>query len=285
MTNIISAVPANLVVDATAVVADANAVVFHDIAAVTPAAPAPAKSNISAYAELVSIVADRSNWEANAYRTSNDQLYALLQRCYALYMNMCADRATSKQLVADVDRYLKEELGVKLSDSTHTMSKVVKCVFGADRRRVSAYSIALRSALAAKVPVVDIPSYIRANGGVEELRLAKSPNAKSPKQKAEAAAATIEAHVLARFKLDTLVETLDAAKVGRQHVLIVTQDADGAFTANALVSASTAVNAALAAFYSQNKAQEAAAATQNKQADDNDAVSQHIQAAAEVVLQ
>ena len=78
-----------------------------------------------------------------------------------------------------------------MSTSSHTLSKIVKCVFGADRRRVSAYSIVLRTALAKNIDAAGLPDFIRENGGVEEVRLAKSPNSMTAKQKASAGAITL----------------------------------------------------------------------------------------------
>ncbi|WP_395664189.1 hypothetical protein [Aestuariivirga sp.] len=280
MTTIISAVPANVIVDATAVVADANAIVFHDTAAVA-AASTPAI--VSAYSELEAIAIAKDTWETTVYRTSNDQLYALLQRCYGLYTLMCKNTDTAKQLVEDVDKYLAKK-EYKVAPSSHTLAKIVKAVFGVDRRRVSAYSIALRAALAAKIAVADLPKFIRDNNGVEELRLAKSPNAKSPKQKADAAKLSIGESVIAKLKLDVLAGQYDEAKVGSQHVLIVTQGADGYFDLNALVSSDTALNAALAAFYTQNKAKVAAAAKDHTAENDDAAQAQRIKEAAVAAL-
>lgn len=281
MTTIISAVPANLVVDANAVVADANAVVFHDIATVTPPSSQPA---VSLCDELDAITAAKDNWEATVYRTSNDQLYAVLQRCYALYKQICSDSAKTKQHVEELDQYLKAK-GYGVATSTHTLNKVVRAVFGVDRRRVSAYAIALRAALDAKVAVDGIPQYIRNSGGVEQLRLPKSPNAKTPSQRASEAKHIIDQHVLAQLTLSALSSKLDAAKVGTQHVLIVTQGAGLTFDINAILSSDTVVNTALAAFYIQNKAEAAAADKRDKQARDDSAQQAHIDAAAQSVLQ
>jgi hypothetical protein len=76
---------------------------------------------------------------------------------------------------------------VAVNKKSHTLHKIVKCVFGADRRRVSAYSIVLRTANVNKIKSADIADFIRNNGGVEEIRLAKNGNALSAKQKAEVA--------------------------------------------------------------------------------------------------
>lgn len=281
MSNIISTATANIVVDATAVVADANAVVLHDIAAVNAATQMP---NFSAYKELQALANAKNDWEHNAYRTSNDQLYGLLQKCYGLYKLICADPANAKARIEEIDAYLSKEHNAKLSASAHTITKIVKAVFGADRRRVSAYSIALRAALDAKIAVDQIPQYIRENGGVEELRLAKSPNAKTAKQKAEDAKTTVDKSVLAKLSVEALTEKLDPAKIGTQHVLIVTQGADGTLNINALVSATSAVNAALAAYYTQNKVEAAAAAKDSKAESDDADQAKRIEEAAVAAL-
>lgn len=251
MSTIATSSNSTLIADTAAQAAEqGNAVVLHDIAAVNAESDAKAITNVRE--AITKLVADKQAWEANAYRTSNEQLYALLARCYSIYVLMTANRRTAAQLREEVDAYLKSQ-NVKLSDSAHTITKIVKCVFGADRRRVSAYSIALRAAIAANVPVSGVAAYIRDKGGVEELRLSRSPNAMTPKSKAEAGKGIITRHVMGTIKLDALSEHYDAAKLGCQHVLIVTQADDGAFEVNAMVSSSTAVNAALAAFYAQQK--------------------------------
>lgn len=281
MTNISITTPANVVVDASAIVNDAHTVVLHDMDAIIAATKQPV---FSAFDEITALVADKKEWESNAYRASNEQLYRLLQKCYALYMLICSQPTTAKDRVAEIDLFIsKSKLSVK--NSTHTLSKIVKCVFGVDRRRVSAYSLALQVALGAKVRVADIPDYIRNAGGVEELRLAKSPNAMTAKAKAEAGANAVADSTMGSIKLDTLSQKLDAAKVGTQHLLIVTQGADGAFTINALVSAPAAVNAALAAYYTANKEELKGKATEQQQTTANASLDTCITVATAAVLQ
>ena len=251
----------NLIVKANdKVVADATTVVLHDTAAVAAKVTA---SNTGANVMLAKLIEDKQVWEINAYKASNDQLYALLQRCFEFYVDMTVNRDVASEYRGAVNATLKDQ-GYRLSDSAHMITKIVKCIFGADRRRVSAYSIALRAALAAKVSAKDLPAYIREQGGVEELRLSQSPNAMTPKRKAEAAVQTIANSVLGSVKMKGISTQLDAAKMGCQHVLIVTQEADGAFTINALLSASSAVNAALAAFHTQQKPKAEAQAAEQR---------------------
>ena len=133
--------------------------------------------------------------------------------------------------------------------------KIVKCVFGADRRRVSAYGIVLRTALAKDVSVVDIPEFIRAHGGVEEIRLAKSPNAISTKQKAIKGAETVLSENWGVFACESLGTKLDAGNIGKSVVLIGTWQADGSVIVRSVVENDSAVNAALACHYSANKSE------------------------------
>lgn len=46
--------------------------------------------NVTAQAlpSLAELAEERKQWEVNVYRTSNQQLYALLAKCYAYYQGM-----------------------------------------------------------------------------------------------------------------------------------------------------------------------------------------------------
>ena len=224
-----------------------------DAASVAPPVSAT-KSNQTAYGLIEQLAADRKAWQEGAFRTSNEQLYVILRDCYKMYLDMCKDTAASKLLRETLARYIAENK-ISVKDSAHTLVKIVRCVFGNDRRRVSAYGIVLRAAYAAKVIAEDLPAYIRDNGGVEEVRLAKSPSYVSPKGKAEVAANWLADVNLATVKSDALSVKLDAANIGSKHVLVVTQQADGSLTANAFISSQSVVTSALSAFYSEHKQQ------------------------------
>ena len=201
---------------------------------------------------IETLVADKANWEQTAFKTSNDMLYSLLQRCYGYYLTMCEDTADGKAAREGLFEYVAKK-NFQFKKSTHNITKIVKCVFGADRRRVSAYSIALRSAYAQKVSPLNIVQFIIENGGVEEIRLAKSPTALTQKEKIELATQTVTANVLGKIKSAELSLALDNSKIGQQIVLIATQGADGELAINAIVGSEAALNAALAAQYSATK--------------------------------
>ena len=147
----------------------------------------------------------------------------------------------------------KPDRSVAVNKKSHTLHKIVKCVFGADRRRVSAYSIVLRTANVKQVKSTEIADFIRSNGGVEEIRLAKNGNALSAKQKAEVAKTTVASAVLAEISSEAIAKQVDAACIGQQVVFVATQQANGVFAINAVTNSTTAINAALAAYYSANK--------------------------------
>lgn len=211
---------------------------------------------VTAMKELEQITTDRQVWQDTAYKTSNDMLYGILERCYAYYYKMSGESDAAKSVREGFKLYVQSR-DLNFKKSTHTISKILACVFGTDRRRVSAYSIALRSALQNKVTTSDLAAYLANAGGVEELRLAKSPTAMTVKTKAATATSWVGGYELATVKSEQLSRNLDAANVGSQHVLLVTQCADGSFTVHGIVSNTGVVDAALAAFYTKHKSSKA----------------------------
>ena len=254
----------------------AQAVVQHDTAA---QAAAQVKA---AFASIEQLVIEREVWESTVYRTSNDMLYGLLQKCYALYKRMEGMSAEAVTLRENLTSYINIK-GIKCVKSSHTIVKIIKCVFGDDRRRASAYGIVLRAALSKQIAVEAVPDFIRSQGGVEEIRLAKSPNAMSPKQKAAVAADAVKADNMGVFASKGLGEVFDAGKTDAAVVLIGTWQADGSVIVRSVVQSDTAVNAALASYYSSNKDAVQKQAQQQEAANDalikQEAVAAAVQAA------
>jgi hypothetical protein len=246
----------------------ANAgVVLNDIIAsdvglsITATAPAadPASTTAKEVGTVVllqKLISERKQWEAGAYRTSNEQLYALLQRIYNFYRS-----------VGGTDNKLKQEQllnfciaqGYRFTKSSHLITKVVRCVFedkAMDRRRVSTYSLVLRSAhkqvLSGVLAADAVAQFVAQQGGVEQVRLAKSPTALTPKQKAQAAA-QLQADTIASVASPTLSAVTAAGNVNKHAVLLAVQQADGTFAVKSLIYSDGVVNAALAAFYAKQQ--------------------------------
>lgn len=195
----------------------------------------------------------RKQWQQNAYTKSNNELYKLLADCYASYLAMCADNAKAKELREQLDAYVTANKLV-FKKGTHNLVKIVKCVFGdTDKRRISTYGIVLRTALANGLKANQVAAFIKDSGGVQEIKLARG-NALTTKAKAEAVQTFLAKKVLAEVTSTKIAETLDASKVGQQVVFVATQKANGKFVINAVTNSTGAVNTALAACYSANKA-------------------------------
>lgn len=234
-------------------------------------------------ASIQQLVIEREVWETTVYRTSNDMLYGLLQKCYALYKRMEGMSAEAVTLRENLTSYINLK-GIKCVKSSHTIVKIVKCVFGDDRRRASAYGIVLRAALAKQIAVDAVPDFIRSQGGVEEIRLAKSPNAMSPKQKAAVAADAVKADSMGVFASKGLGEVFDAGKTDSAVVLIGTWQADGSVIVRSVVQSDTAINAALASYYSSNKDAVQKQAQQQEAANDQQIKQDAVTAAAQAAV-
>ena len=85
------------------------------------------------------LIAERKNWQENEYARSNQRLYTILQQCYALFHEMKGVSAEKLALKRAFNSYCSD-MAVSFNDSTHMMVKIVRCVFGDDRRRVSSYA-------------------------------------------------------------------------------------------------------------------------------------------------
>jgi hypothetical protein len=253
-----------------------EAVVQHDTAA---QAAAQFKAGIASIEQLV---IEREVWESTVYRTSNEILYGLLQKCYAMYKRMEGMGTEAVLMRANLADYINLK-GIKCIKSSHTIVKIVKCEVGDDRRRASANGIVLRAALSKQIAVDAVPDFIRSQGGVEEIRLAKSPNAMSPKQKAAVAADAVKADSMGVFASKGLGEVFDAGKADSAVVLIGTWQSDGSVIVRSVVQSDTAINAALASYYSSNKDAVQKQAQQQEAANDQqikqDAVNAAVQAA------
>ena len=238
--------------------ATANAGAVGEPAAVTTIGAISAAAAVAAYQRITNLATAREQWQNGAYKTANDGLYALLADCYQLFVDMTGKSNAAARL-REALAHAVEEKKLNFLASTHTIDKILRVVFGeADRRRVSAYAVALRAALAAKPQVGpgDFADYVRAAGGIESARAAASKKGAglSPKEKAAVATAAVTARSTDVIVNDPIFcADLDAAKVSQFHVLVAEQLADSTLAIKAIVSNATVVTAALQAYYAANK--------------------------------
>lgn len=199
---------------------------------------------------LVAMEARRQKWETTAYRTSNKQLYAVLADCLSYGSNEVAT-AAAKARNNELAAFFKER-GYLVKHDSPLLTRVVKAVFGnIDRRRISTYSLVLRTAQKEGVKPAALANWIEERGGVQEVKLARSASYMSPKQKAEEAKSALSAMPTLAVAKEKLSEHADADFVGSECVLLAEQQSDGSFHIKALCRSGTAVNAAFTALYSE----------------------------------
>lgn len=205
---------------------------------------------------LAALEKARINWENNELAASNKKLYSILSVAYSYYhaMKIDGDKDSRKVFKDEMDAFIKQRNYI-FSPVTHDMTKVVKCIFGMDRRRVSAYSVALREALRQEVAADELIDFIEENGGVEQIRLGGDKSL-SATQRAAIVLDDVLGTELGLIKFDSADFVADADWSDKQVVIVATYLPTGEFQANAVVRHDTAVNTALAAFYSQQQQKE-----------------------------
>jgi len=229
------------------------------------------------------LIKARTTWEHNAFRKANDELYEILAQCLALYEQMAGGSKAAKEQRSYLDAHI-EKMGYRFNGDSHTLTKIAKCVFGADRRRVSAYSLTLRAALQAGVKSADLPAFIREKGGVEEVRLASAPNAMTANEKAKVAAQAVTQTKLGVLTAEALNQPLDAGRNGKAVVLLGTWQADGSVVVHEVIKSDGAIQAALVSYYGNNKASVSNHVVEKKAANDSDATANAVKAAVQNIL-
>lgn len=232
--------------------------------AISAAIAATIKPIEQVYFMLENLEAEREKWEVTELAASHKGLYGMLTKCYAFYIRMKTDKSSEvrEQSRKGLDAFIKAR-NYEFKASTHDMNRVVKAVFGVDRRRVSAYSKALRFALVGgpvntkgqNTPILEsqLSTWLEDQGGVEEVRLGSKNKGMTPKARAEKVEPVVRAKKLMTFAVDEKTIPFDMDYTDKPMVLIATYLPTGEFELHAVVKNVNAVNAALAAYYSDNK--------------------------------
>ena len=240
----------NLIIDSTVANPSINLAALNVPASVVVSNTTPAVQANSAE-QLKSLETARISWETTELAQSNNRLYSILQQAYSFYLVMKQDQSKDvrKEKQAALDAFIEEHgYTNSFGATTHDMTRVVKCVFGVNRRRVSAYSIALREALRQEVEAKDLIAFMQENGGVEQIRMGGTKPLSATKR-AELVKAEVSEAVISTVKFDAAVVKANADWVDKQVVFVATYLPTGEFEVNAVVRHDGAVNTALAAYY------------------------------------
>jgi hypothetical protein len=221
-------------------------------------APAKAVTHASSIVlgELGQMEQTRISWESQELAASNKRLYAILKRTYSFYKTLKEDEDKNVREARrkELDQFI-ESRNYVFGTTTHDMTRVVKCVFGVDRRRVSAYSIALREALRQKIAVDDLIAFIEKEGGVEQIRMGGTKPL-SIADRAKNVKDVVWNTDIGDIKFDLKLIDADTEWNDQQVVILATYLPTGVFKASAVVKNDSAVTAALSAYYSAQKTKE-----------------------------
>jgi hypothetical protein len=233
--------------------------------------------------QLKSLETARISWETTELAQSNIRLYSILQQAYSFYLVMKQDESKDvrKEKQAALDAFIEEHGYINsFGATTHDMTRVIKCVFGVNRRRVSAYSIALREALRQEVGAKDLIAFLEQNGGVEQIRMGGTKPLSATKR-AELVKAEVSEAVISTVKFDAEAVKANADWVDKQVVFVATYLPTGEFEVNAVVRHDGAVNTALAAYYTMAQAKKREEANALKKAEADAIAAQKSEAKAE----
>jgi hypothetical protein len=228
----------------------------------------------SAVFTLERLEQEREEWEGKELAASRARLYSLLTDCYSFYITMKTDgQAAVREQSSKALALFIATRGYVFTPTTHDMTRVVKAVFGVDRRRVSAYSLALRAALeggerkadgkATAIAVADLAQWLENKGGVEEVRLGSKNKGLTTTQRAEVAKEALKTSVLMTLKPDSQTMAFGTDDIDRTVLLVAIYRPNGELEISTVVKHETAVRSALAAHFTADKAGVMAAAEKN----------------------
>mgnify|MGYP000025234186 FL=1 len=228
---------------------------IQTIAASTTTEATATKKNLNASIEVRQRIEDlvvmREVFETTQLARSNQALYSLISDCLSLYRDLTEGEDLKEKKLG-----LQDFINLKgyIFKSTSPLSlKVIRCVFGdKDRRRISTYHTVLRVAIAEKWDLNEVATKISERGGVQEISVHKA-NAMSQKDKALTAQSVLLNQSLASIDSQSLKSKHNSEFNEQQAVAVLTQNTDGTYSVHCVVHSSTAVNAALAAYFSANK--------------------------------
>lgn len=198
-------------------------------------------------------------WTTGIYARANDELYDILASCLQLV------QLTDAKLIEARNAALKsycELRKIYLNRDTPIATMIVSVVFGAEigRRRTSVYSICLRAAAEAKISPETFAQWVKKQGGIEQCRLNKSPDAESGTPSREEKASYALEYLnrdngLGVMSADKLAQAADRSFSGKPVLVIAEQQSDGSQKALAIITDTAVVTTALVSIYTRhNKA-------------------------------
>jgi hypothetical protein len=113
----------------------------------------------------------RSEWEANAYKKANDELYGLLAECLSTYLDkfQLGSDEDKKALRKELIERLKAD-GIRIVKTSTTLTMLARYVFNSDRKRAQGYGYVIAAAVSHGITAAGFADWVRRKGGIEEIK-------------------------------------------------------------------------------------------------------------------
>jgi hypothetical protein len=131
--------------------------------------------------QITALIAKREKWEKNQYQSSTALLYGLLAECLEITLRL--SRKNNAEINAFND--LLAEHNIKKNESTQLETRVVRLAFGDCGRRDQIYGNVLFHAMKSSIEPKGLPTWIQAQGGVENVGQSKGASGSMKVQRKE----------------------------------------------------------------------------------------------------
>ena len=121
-------------------------------------------SNSSVTSFVNSLIQRHNDWHNGSRKISTQELYGVLAGCLDLALSV-----KQNAMYADLEAELKSR-NLSYTESTSVATRVVRCVFNTDERRLSSFAGVIAIALRQNVDSGDFVAWINKHGGIDKVR-------------------------------------------------------------------------------------------------------------------
>jgi hypothetical protein len=159
--------------NATSVSNDSAAKAADAAKAAAEAAKAVATANFvqSLVAELDGLSANCISWEKTSFKTANEELYALLARCLAIFESRFQNASDQERAALRKEVLARlQGKGIRVVKQSATLTMFIRLLFNSDRKRANSYAYVLTAAMTHGVRSAELAHWITQTGGIEEVK-------------------------------------------------------------------------------------------------------------------
>lgn len=121
-------------------------------------------ANVSVY--INDLLKRQHDWNVGSRRISKQELYGILAGCLDM-----ADAVKRNSLYTQLDAELGQR-GIVFNSYTSVVTKIVRCVFGTNKRELAAYAGVVTLAIRQKVSAEVFVAWVNEHGGIRKTRAA-----------------------------------------------------------------------------------------------------------------